>query len=108
MQQRRNRTRPSLLSNFSIDLSLAKSLRDDCHHLSELLRTPSHGRPRSAAELEEEQRLRASIAERARAIGCPVGYGVDSAMNDSFGKAAGSLCTTSGSAHASHSTSETT
>jgi hypothetical protein len=69
--------------NFTIDLPLAKSLRDDYKRLSELVRTPSHGGPRSAAELEEKERLRASIADRARAIGCPAGYGQIQAMNDS-------------------------
>jgi hypothetical protein len=72
--------------DFAIDAALAKALRDDQRHLSELIRKrPSgqHDGPVSAAEVEEEFRLLASIADRARAIGCPVGYGPRQALNDS-------------------------
>src|SRR5205085_10022953 len=37
----------------------------------------------SAAEVEEESKLRARMTETARAIGCPVGYGAIQARKDS-------------------------
>jgi hypothetical protein len=47
-------------------------------------RSPSqHGGSVSAAEVEEESRLRASMADRVRAIGCPAGYGERQRRNDS-------------------------
>src|SRR5215831_12002916 len=54
--------------------------------MSELMRKRSSskdGGPVSAAEMEEESRLRASIADRIRAIGCPAGYGAREARDDS-------------------------
>src|SRR5262245_30570386 len=71
---------------FTIDPTLAKALRNDQQRLSELIRkrSPSqHGGPVRAAEVEEECRLRASIADRLRAIGCPAGYGERQRRNDS-------------------------
>jgi hypothetical protein len=67
-----------------IDAAVAKALRDDYNRLTELGRK-SLGRDKrglSAAEIEEESRLSASIAERARAIGCPEGYGPRQARKD--------------------------
>jgi hypothetical protein len=56
----------------------ASALRDDCYRLTELIqKAPLPGgreNTPSAAETEEKSSLRASIAERARAIGCPEGY----------------------------------
>jgi hypothetical protein len=51
---------------FTIDPTLAKALRNDQQRLSELIRKRSpgqHGGSVSAAEVEEESRLRASIAD---------------------------------------------
>jgi hypothetical protein len=71
--------------DFTIDPTLAKALRNDLQQLSELIRKRpprQHGGPVSAAEVEEESRLRASIADRTRAISCPAGYGARQARND--------------------------
>ena len=74
-------------SDFTIDPALAKALRDDYEHLKVLLRKrwePSkYGGPPSATEMEEARLLRARIAERARAIGCPPGYGPQERRTDS-------------------------
>jgi hypothetical protein len=59
---------------FTIDIAVAKALRDDYHRLGELERKKC-GDPLSAVEVEEESKIRARIADRARAIGCPAGYG---------------------------------
>jgi len=67
---------------FTIDNAVAKALRDDDHRLGELLRKKCGG-PLSAIEVEEEFKLRTRIAERARAIGCPAGYGPRQAQKDS-------------------------
>jgi hypothetical protein len=67
---------------FTIDNAAAKALRDDDHRLGELLRKKCDG-PLSATEVEEESELRIRIADRARAIGCPAGYGARQARNDS-------------------------
>ena len=70
---------------FTIDPTLAKALRNDQQRLSELIGKRSssqHGGSVSAAEVEEESRLRASIADRLRAISCPAGYGARQARND--------------------------
>jgi hypothetical protein len=78
--------RPDCAPDFTIDPTLAKSLRDDCHRLGELEHKASaskHGDPMGAAELKEKESLRASIADRARKIGCPVGYTELHARNDS-------------------------
>jgi hypothetical protein len=66
---------------FTIDNAVAKALRDDYHRLGELVRKKC-GNPLSAAELEEESNLRVSIGDRARAIGCPAGYGLKQAQQD--------------------------
>ena len=64
---------------FTIDLAAAKALRDDYERLSELVRKrfgPSENNHLlSAAEMEEESALRTRLTERAKAIGCPAGYG---------------------------------
>src|SRR5262245_16686770 len=67
-------------SRFTIDPAVAKALRDDQERLNELVR---NGSLVSAAEVEAESELRASIADRAKAIGCPEGYGPRDARNDS-------------------------
>jgi hypothetical protein len=67
---------------FTIDHAVAKALRDDYHRLGELERKKC-GDPLSAAEVEEESKLRARIGDRARAIGCPAGYGLKQAQKDS-------------------------
>ena len=54
----------------------------DYHRLGELERKKC-GDPLSAAEVEEESKIRARIADRARAIGCPAGYGLKQAQKDS-------------------------
>src|SRR6202048_490220 len=66
----------------AIGNAVAKALRDDYHRLGELVRKKC-GDPLSAAEVEEESRLRARIGDRARAIGCPAGYGLKQAQKDS-------------------------
>ena len=70
-----------------IDPALARALRDDGERLNELGRkryAPSqHGGPLTAAEVEEESKLGERIADRARAIGCPAGYGPKQAQKDS-------------------------
>src|SRR4029077_15460282 len=67
---------------FTIDHAVAKALRDDYHRLGELERKKC-GDPLSAAEVGEESKLRARIDDRARAIGCPAGYGLKQAQKDS-------------------------
>ena len=67
---------------FTIDNAVAKALRDDYHRLGELERKKC-GDPLSAAEVEEESKLRARIGDRARAIGCPAGYGLKQAQKES-------------------------
>jgi hypothetical protein len=67
---------------FTIDHAVAKALRDDYHRLGELERKKC-GDPLSAAEVEEESKLRARIDDRARAIECPAGYGLKQAQKDS-------------------------
>ena len=67
---------------FTIDNAVAKALRDDYRRLGELVRKKC-GNPLSAAELEEESNLRVSIGDRARAIGCPAGYGLKQAQKES-------------------------
>ena len=69
-----------------IDPVLARALRDDYERLSELVRkrsAPIKYGPLSAAEVEEESKLGERIADRARAIGCPAGYGPKQAQKDS-------------------------
>jgi hypothetical protein len=67
---------------FTIDNAVAKALRDDYHRLGALERK-KYGDPLSAAEVEEESKIRARIADRARAIGCPAGYELKEAQRDS-------------------------
>jgi len=62
--------------DFIIDPSLAKALRDDYERLKQF------DDPLSAAEEQEESNLRARIAERVRAIGCPAHYGPREAGKD--------------------------
>jgi hypothetical protein len=73
--------------DFIIEPQLAKSLRNDCRRLDELSRKKSlpsqFGGPITATELEEMEKLRVSIADRARAIGCPASYGQIEARRDS-------------------------
>jgi hypothetical protein len=70
---------------FTIDTAVAKALRDDHERLNYLVRKEAapreYGGPLSA-EADEESRLRRSIAEKARAIGCPAGYGSREARRD--------------------------
>jgi hypothetical protein len=65
---------------------LAKALRADRDRLNKLevkgLVPDQFGGPLTAAEKEEECMLRARIAERARAIGCPAAYGLKERRND--------------------------
>jgi hypothetical protein len=69
-----------------LDAAVASTLRDDCYRLTELIQKAPLpvGREKtpSAAETEQESRLRTSIAERARVIGCPEGYGSRQARCD--------------------------
>jgi hypothetical protein len=67
---------------FTIDIAVAKALRDDYHRLGELQRKKC-GDPLSAEEVEEESKLRARIGDSARAIVCPAGYGLKQAQKDS-------------------------
>jgi hypothetical protein len=59
-------------TDFTIDPALARSLRDDYERWR-------NGR---SSELEEKQSLYASIVDRARTIGLPVGYGPTQAEKD--------------------------
>ena len=67
---------------FTVADAVAKALRDDYQRLGELVRKKCSD-ALSAAEVEEELRLRARIEDRAGAIGCPAGYGLWQAQNDS-------------------------
>jgi hypothetical protein len=64
---------------FIIEPVLARAIRDDIERLSELRR---HGGRLSDAEEQEDSRIPARIAETAKAIGCPVGYGAIQARKD--------------------------
>jgi hypothetical protein len=64
---------------FIIEPVLARAIRDDIERLSELRR---HGGRLSDAEEQEDSRIRERIAETAKAIGCPVGYGATQARKD--------------------------
>ena len=74
-------------SDFPIDPAIAKQLRDDQDRVDAIFRKGicpnKYGGPPSAAELEEAERLKASIAERARAIECPLSYDPMRARADS-------------------------
>ena len=74
--------RPTRDTAHPSDQRVAKALRDDYHRLGELERKKC-GDPLSAAEVEEESKLRARIGDRARAIVCPAGYGLKQAQKDS-------------------------
>jgi hypothetical protein len=67
---------------FTVAVAVAEALRDDYHRLGELVRKKC-GDPLSAAEAEEESRIRARIKDRAGVIGCPAGYGLEQAQKDS-------------------------
>jgi len=67
---------------FTVADAVAKALRDDYQRLGELVRKKCSD-ALSAAEVEEELRLRARIEDRAGAIGCPAGYGLKQAQKDS-------------------------
>jgi hypothetical protein len=74
--------------DITIDPALAKAIRDDEARLTVLVQKPhvpsKHGGgPLSAAEVEEQNMLRARMAERARAIGCPPGYGQKEYLTES-------------------------
>jgi uncharacterized protein YnzC (UPF0291/DUF896 family) len=62
------------IGGFTIDAVVAKALRDDDKRVYELGQKEFRG-PLSAAEIKEQSELRERIADRAKAIGCPVGYG---------------------------------
>jgi hypothetical protein len=69
-----------------VDAAVVMALRDDYYRLTELIqKAPLPGgreKTLSAAETAEESSVRAGIAERARAIGCPEGYGPRQARCD--------------------------
>ena len=74
-------------SDFPIDPAMAKQLRDDEDRVAAFVRKQScpneYGGPPRGAELEEVERLKASITEMARAIKCPLSYGPIRARADS-------------------------
>jgi hypothetical protein len=71
---------------FTISTAVAKALRDDYERLNYLVRKEAAprecGGPLSAAEADEESQLRRRIAEKAKAIGYPAGYGSREARRD--------------------------
>ena len=73
--------------DFIIDPAIAKVLRDGNDRLTALHRkryAPSeHGGPLNAADEQEESTLQMRLAETARAIACPAGYGPIQARYDS-------------------------
>jgi hypothetical protein len=72
--------------DFTIEPAIAKALRDDYERHNALFhknrRQGEHGEPPNAGGIEKERMLRARIAERARAIGCPPGYGQRECFDD--------------------------
>src|ERR1700720_4628517 len=66
---------PSSQVAGSASSAVSKALRDDYHRLGELERKKC-GDPLSAAEVEEESKLRARIGDRARAACGECGYGL--------------------------------
>jgi hypothetical protein len=66
------------IPEFTIDPAVAKALRDDYERLNELCRKNFH----MPVNLEEESILCARIADRARAIECPAGYGAKEREED--------------------------
>jgi hypothetical protein len=70
-------------SEFTIDPALAKALRDDRTRLDILAQgRPMHPPSTNEEEAEEERLLRARIAERARTISLPAGYGFNEFWDD--------------------------
>lgn len=69
--------------DFTIDPVVARAIRDDYARLTKLVQKRYSPGSLSAAEEQEDSRLRARIAELAKAIGCPVGYGALQARKDS-------------------------
>jgi hypothetical protein len=71
---------------FSIDPALAKAIRDDYKRLEELEKKDLIAfwkrRARNHPDPPEERMLHARIAERARTISCPAGYGFNEAWDD--------------------------
>jgi hypothetical protein len=71
---------------FTIDLALAKRLRDDDVRLQELFQKEvnpkGNGGPFSAADEQERAMLHARVAETTKAIRCPPGYGAIEARKD--------------------------
>jgi hypothetical protein len=67
---------------FTVAVAVAKAVRDDHQRLGELVRKKCSD-VLSAAEMDEELRLRARMEDRAGAIGCPAGYGLSQALKDS-------------------------
>src|SRR6266403_158210 len=61
--------------DFTIDPVVARAIRDDYARLTKLVQKRYSPGSLSAAEEQEDSRLSAHIAELAKAIGCPVGYG---------------------------------
>jgi uncharacterized protein YnzC (UPF0291/DUF896 family) len=72
---------------FTVDPALAKALRDDYERLRVLSLKDSapikYGGPLSAAEMKEQDVLRAGYADRVSAIGCPSDYGSKEYYTDS-------------------------
>src|SRR5438105_11459441 len=71
--------------DFPIDPLIARALRDDHLRFIQLMQVSQpngNSRPRTPAEAEEMSKLGASIAERARAIGCVPGYGLQRTYRD--------------------------
>jgi hypothetical protein len=71
---------------FPIDPALAKAIRDDYKRLEELEKKDLielwKRRARNHPDPPEERMLHARIAERARTISCPAGYGFNEAWDD--------------------------
>src|SRR5262249_34936221 len=71
--------------DFSIDPALANALRDDRKRLDELERARPDFMSRwrtNAPDSPEERMLRERIAERAKTISCPAGYGFNEVWDD--------------------------
>jgi hypothetical protein len=87
LERSRSAANAHINSDFPIDPRMATQLRDDEDRLGAILRKQSSqdefGGPPNPAELEEAERLKTSIAERVRAIECPLSYGPIRARDDS-------------------------
>lgn len=69
--------------DFTVDPALAKALQDDKKRLYQLGEArPYRWPPTNEDETEEERMLRARIAEKARTISCPAGYGFNEVLDD--------------------------